>query len=122
MLDQSKSQEQILKELGDAFLAYQKGKEGRIIYPAELRKKVGAAVDAGVTHFAVASVCRISTSAVRNWTKPSKPRSVKRLKVEKRDDRSEFAIIYINEQLRIQIPVIYLSVELLREVFALGIR
>jgi predicted transcriptional regulator len=123
MQEQSQeSQEQILKELADSFLSYQKGKEGRIIYPPELREKVGAAVEAGMSHFAVASICRISTSAVRNWTKVRKPRSVKRLRLEKREASSEFAIIHINNQIRIQIPVMCLNSELLREIFELRIR
>lgn len=125
MSDQSKSHDQILKELETDFLSYQKDKSGRIIYSPELREKVKAAIDAGLTPYAVASVCRISTSAVREWTlKPKRYRSVKRLNLEIERDAcsSEFAIIHLSERIRIQIPIACLKGDLLREIFSVGIQ
>jgi hypothetical protein len=119
MQNQSKTQEESLKELREEFSAYREGKEGRIIYRPEHRKKAIAGIQEGMTLEATALACGVTTATIRSWVHSEKAVSVKRLELEKQEFHSEFAIIHVNERVRIEIPVLQLTAELLRELFAL---
>jgi hypothetical protein len=116
---QNGNQDQILKKLNGDFSAFQQGKEGqKLVYPVDLRKKVTAAIEAGITPKAAASACKISVASIRSWSKTGTRPLVKRLKL---DDQAgnrapDLAIIYINDHIRIQLPASQLNAKLLKEI------
>ena len=71
---------------------------------------------AGVVPKAAASACKVSVATIRSWTIGDKIQLVKRLEVEERESTSDFAVIYIGEQVRIQVPMSRLNAELLEEI------